>query len=176
MVIPGRALFDQITAVMWGRTYIEMIVGSDNSLDPGLGNKFQWMLNKKGRFSWKTISLKLSSAKLQASCSDPHNAYITRWRHQMETFSALLALCAGNSLVSGKFPSQRPVTRSFDVLFDLRLNIRLSKQSWGWWFETPSCSLWRHCNVTRWYAPLDSMTVSTWQCHSCWRISDYLIR
>ena len=26
------------------------------------------------------------------------------------------------------------------------LNKRFSKQSWGWWFETPSCSLWRHCN------------------------------
>ena len=42
--------------------------------------------------------------------------------------------------------SQRPVTRSFDVFFDLRLNKRLSKQSWGWWFETPSHPLWRHCN------------------------------
>ena len=37
------------------------------------------------------------------------------WRHQMETFSALLALCAGNSPVTGEFPSQRPVTRSFDA-------------------------------------------------------------
>ena len=62
----------------------------------------------------------------------------TGWRHQMETFSALLALCAGNSPVTGEFPSQRPVTRSFDVFFDLRLNKRLSKQWWGWWFETPS--------------------------------------
>ena len=64
----------------------------------------------------------------------------------METFSALLALCAGNSPVTGEFPAQRPVTRSFDIVFDLRLNKRLSKQSWGWWFETPSCPLWRHCN------------------------------
>ena len=47
----------------------------------------------------------------------------------------------------GEFPTQRPVTRSFDVFFDLRLNKRLSKQPWGWWFETPSGSLWRHCNV-----------------------------
>ena len=68
------------------------------------------------------------------------------WRHQMETFSALLTLCAGNSPVTGEFPSQRPVTRWFDVLFDLRMNKRLSKQSWGWWFETQSWSLWRHCN------------------------------
>ena len=68
----------------------------------------------------------------------------TWWRHQMETFSALLALCAGNSPVSGEFPAQRPVARSFDVFFDLRLNKRLSKQSRGWWFETHRA----HCDVT----------------------------
>ena len=67
------------------------------------------------------------------------------WRHQMETFSALLAICAGNSPVPGEFPAQRPVTRSFDVFFDL--NKRLSKQSWGWWFQTLSRPLWRHCHV-----------------------------
>ena len=65
----------------------------------------------------------------------------------MESFSALLAICAGNSPVPGEFPTQRPVTRSFDVYFDLRPNKWLSKQSWGWWFETLSCSLWRHRNV-----------------------------
>ena len=70
------------------------------------------------------------------------------WRHQMGPFSALLALCAGNSPVPGELPTQRPVTRSFDVFFDLRLNKRLSKQPWGWWFETPPWSLWRQCNVT----------------------------
>ena len=46
----------------------------------------------------------------------------------MEAFSALLAICAGNSPIPGEFPEQRPVTRSFDVFFDLRLNKRLSKQ------------------------------------------------
>ena len=61
----------------------------------------------------------------------------------METLSALLAICAGNSPVTGEFPAQKPVTRSFDVFFDLRLNKRLSKQSWGWLFETPSRPLWR---------------------------------
>ena len=65
----------------------------------------------------------------------------------METFSALLAICAGNSSVPGEFPAQKPVTRSFDIFFDLRLNKRLSKQSWGWWFETLSCPLWRHSNA-----------------------------
>ena len=64
----------------------------------------------------------------------------------METFSALLALCAGNSPVTGEFPSQKAVTRSFDVFFDLRLNKWLSKQSIRHWFETPWRSLWRHGN------------------------------
>ena len=50
----------------------------------------------------------------------------------------------------GEFPTQRPVTRSFDVFFDLRLNKRLSKQPWGWWFEMPSWSLWRQCNGFPW--------------------------
>ena len=68
----------------------------------------------------------------------------------METFSALLAICAGNSPVTGEFPTQRPVTRSFDVYFDLRPNERLSKQSWGWWFETLSSPLWRHRNANIW--------------------------
>ena len=72
--------------------------------------------------------------------------YGTWWRHQMATFSALLAICAGNSPVPGEFPAQRPVMRSFDVFFDLRLNKRLSKQSWGWWFETLLRPLWRHRN------------------------------
>ena len=64
----------------------------------------------------------------------------------MEAFSALLAIYAGNSPVTGEFPAQRPVTRNFDVFLDLSLNKQLSKQSWGWWFETPSRPLWRHCN------------------------------
>ena len=64
----------------------------------------------------------------------------------MDTLSALLVICAGNSPVPGEFPAQRPVTRSFNVFFDLRLNKRLSKQSWSWWFETLPCPLWRHCN------------------------------
>ena len=62
----------------------------------------------------------------------------------METISALLALCAENSLVSGEFPAQRPVTRGFDVFFDLRVI-----ESRGWWFETLSHELWRHRNVSR---------------------------
>ena len=70
----------------------------------------------------------------------------TWWRHQMETFSALLALCVGNSPVTGEFPAQRPVTRNFDAFFDLGLNKLLSKQARRRWFEIPSRSSWRQCN------------------------------
>ena len=82
------------------------------------------------------------SLKNQWSC-------MSWWRHQMETFSGLLAICAGNSPVAGEFPAQRPVTQSFDIFFDLRLNKRLSEQSWGWWFDTLSRPLCRLCNVVR---------------------------
>ena len=74
----------------------------------------------------------------------PHDDVI-KWNH----FSALQALCEGNPQVTGGFLSQRPVTRSFDVFFDLRLNKWLSKHSRRRWFETPSRSLWRHRNEGR---------------------------
>ena len=73
----------------------------------------------------------------------------------MEIFSALIALGVGNSMVTGEFLAQRPMMRSFDVFFDLLLYTRLSKQSWDWWSDTPSCSLWRHCHY------IDS---------ACWRL------
>ena len=67
----------------------------------------------------------------------------------METFYVLLALCAGISPVTGEFPAQRPVTRSFDVFFDLHL-----KNGWVSNREAGDLSsLWRHCN-----APPDAET------------------
>ena len=67
------------------------------------------------------------------------------WRHQMETFSVLLAICAGNppEPVNSPHKGQR---RGALMFFYLHLNIRLSKQSWGGWFETQSRPLWRQCN------------------------------
>ena len=58
-------------------------------------------------------------------------------------------LC-GEFTAPGEFSAQRPVTRIFDVFIDLCLNKRLSKQPWGWWFETPAWSLWRHRNACLW--------------------------
>ena len=60
------------------------------------------------------------------------------------TFRATGPLCGE---FTGEFPSQRPVTRSVNVFFGLCLNKRLSKQSYGWWFDTPLRPLWRHCNA-----------------------------
>ena len=70
---------------------------------------------------------------------------VIKWKH----FPRYLPFVRGNSPVTGGFPAQRPVTRSFDVFLDLRRNKRLSKQLWGWWFETLSRPLWRHCNEQR---------------------------
>ena len=94
-------------------------------------------------------------------------------RHQMETFSALLAICAGNSPVSGEFPAQRPVTRSFYVFFDLRPNKRLSKQLCGWWFETHSSPLWRHNNVAVFFGDVVQNS-HVWTMHECMDIRTVL--
>ena len=66
---------------------------------------------------------------------------VIKWKH----FPRNWPLC-GEFTGPGEFPTQRPVTRSFDVLFDLRPNKRLSKQWRGWWFETLSRPFWRHRN------------------------------
>ena len=60
-------------------------------------------------------------------------------------------------------PSQRPVTQSFGVFFDLRRNKRLSKQSWGWRFETPSTSLWRHRNIHMFCDKHEQLEIKLWK-------------
>ena len=109
----------------------------------------KWWLDKNANVYFLRYLFIYTGMYLQhfeACTKNAGHTIITWWRHQMETFSALLALCAGNSPVPAEFPTQRPVTRSFDVFLDLHPNKWLNKQSWGWWFETLSCSLWRHCN------------------------------
>ena len=63
----------------------------------------------------------------------------------METFSALPDLRDGKPPVTGGFPSQRVGNADFDVFFYVSLNKWLNKPSSCWRFETPWCSLWRHC-------------------------------
>ena len=66
-------------------------------------------------------------------------------------------------------PCIKPVTRSFDFFFDLRLNKRLSKQSWGWWFETLSRPLWCHNNDSHSFEYVTHQNVCrVWL--TCWNI------
>ena len=101
---------------------------------------------------YTNMNLNLLSAKYRPLCIGLNISMSYDDVTKEKKTSALLALCA----VTGEFRSQREVTRSFDVFFDLRLNKRLSKQSWGWWFETPSHPLLRHYYDTRiWYDKKD---------------------
>ena len=103
--------------------------------------------------------------------------FIASWRrHQMETFSAFLSLCEGNSPVTSEIPSQRSVTRSFDVFFDLCLNKRLRNRSRRWWFETPSRPLWRHCNGVRSISTKQDVSFGSLHSASFWRIANICIR
>ena len=108
-------------------------------------------------YIWSIFTLKVTF-KWYCSTSQYWESYLlsTWWHHQMETFSTLLAICAGNSPVPGEFPTKRPVTRGFDVFFDLRLNKHLTKQWWCWWFEMLSRPLWHHHNEQK---PI------AWWCH-----------
>ena len=98
----------------------------------------------------------------------------TWWRHQMETFSALLALCAGNSPVPVNSP-HKGQWRGALMFFDLRPNKRFSKRPWGWWFETPSWSLWRQCNELHsnltpflWNISMKCTLFNVWTRHIVW--------
>ena len=121
----------------WTHTGTE--AGNDNTWRPKMALGKKWPAKSTSQACSSHDTAVVFYVTLCCMCS---------WRpHQMETFSGLLALCVGNSPVTGEFPSQRPEMRSFDVFFDLCLNKRLSKQSWGWWFETQPRSLWHHHNV-----------------------------
>ena len=96
--------------------------------------------NDQGHVTWNMrwqLSKMWNLAYWNGLASTERCMNCTWWRHQMETFSVLLVLCAGNSPVTGEFPSQRPEMWSFDTFSDLHLNKPLSKHFWGWWFQTP---------------------------------------
>ena len=94
--------------------------------------------------------LKVFSYQMQFVCSLSRRILIgsLSYHHMMTSSNGNIFRVTGRlcGKFTGEFPAQRPVTRSFDVFFELRLNQRLSKQPWGWWFETPAWSLWRHRN------------------------------
>ena len=99
-----------------------------------------------GYMKWHTqVDDKLHESKV--TCCREHKRTIQNMMTSPNEniFRVIGPLC-GKFTGPGEFPTQRPVARSFDVFFDLRLNKRLSKQPWGWWFEMPSWSLWRYFN------------------------------
>ena len=106
-----------------------------------LTTRFRCMHNK---WVWSISTVGFRRRNLVRCCGNLNIS--TWWRNQIETFPTLPALYEGNPPVTGGFSSQRPVTRSFDVSFDLRLNKRFSKHPRGRWFETQSRSLWRPCD------------------------------
>ena len=91
---------------------------------------------------------RLTFAVSSMSSSPPFVPYTTH--HMMTSSNGNIFHVTGH--LCGEFtgprwiPHKKPVTRSFGVFFDLRRNNRLNKQSWGWWFETLLCPLWRQCN------------------------------
>ena len=67
----------------------------------------------------------------------------------METFSASLAISAGNSPAPSEFPAQRPVTWSFDVFFDLRV--------WHDVYNTRMAETWLATAIYVWPAAVDTL-------------------
>ena len=157
--VPFQQIQSQFTMCQWLRVHIAGIIcligGLSAQGNQWLGSLVGFLIGASSKVHtkfWSTFFF-LNATSISYWYSYKNHidqrfeySVLTWWRYQMETFSALLALCAGNSLVTGEFPSQKPVTRSFDVFLNLRLNKRLSKQSKRRWFETPSRPLWRHCN------------------------------
>ena len=103
-------------------------------------------MHQSRQLSWNHLNIQIWEWNFACGSNDILYVYIMMTPSNRNIFH-VTGLCAGNSPVTDEFPIQRPVAWSFDVFFDLCLNKRLSKQSWGWWFEMPSCSLWRHWNV-----------------------------
>ena len=104
---------------------------------------------------WNNVSMILThreNTNLGNSYNSPHSSSwvidcITMTTSSNGNIFRVTGPLCGEFTGPGEFPAQKPVTRGFDVFFDLRPNKWLSKQSWGWWFETLSWSLWRQCNA-----------------------------
>ena len=108
-------------------------------------NTFKQLLYSK--FSKRTTMVPLQTLSPRLSCGKYFGtAGFMKTSSNGNIFRVTGPLC-GEFTGPGEFTTQRPVTRSCDVFFDLRPNKRLSKLTWGWWFETPSWSLWRQCKV-----------------------------
>ena len=105
-----------------------------------LGDVIAWFKSSRCEIRKLILCPRYIKHRILSCFPVPHDDVI-KWKH-FPRYSP--TSWPGNSRATGEFPSERPVTRSFDVFFDLRLNERLSKQSWGWWFQMPSA----HYDIT----------------------------
>ena len=111
-------------------------------------NDDRWLIFTRGS--------NVESCSMSRHLHENLNQLVQNVRHRQRFYDSIMCpaiiesiFCVTGPLwgeFTGGLPSQRPVTQSFDVFFDLGLNKQLSKQSRRWWFETPSRSLWLHCN------------------------------
>ena len=156
-----------------------------------LGNKLHWNLNRNLNIviqenAFENVVWKMATILSRPQSVKPSIKQTYGWWNEMpqrprdatamlhHTMRSMMTSSNGNVFRvtgplcgeftgPGEFPTQRPVTRSFDVFFDLRLNKRLSKQPWGWWFETPSWLLWRQCNaLTFMWRHCNAVSYSIW--------------
>ena len=120
------------------------VIGLTKATDAELWSFLWCELNK--RYGW-TNGAEQTDTRMPLICRSPYTHLTSQLLNIMMTSSmeTFCAICAGNSPVTGEFLAQRPVTRSFDVFFDLRLNKRLSIPSWGN-LRQQSSALWRHWN------------------------------
>ena len=127
------------TSSKWGKFWLWCSINPQNNRALN-----QCLLHLWSKFGDPSLKCWWIIARTSSWLSD---TYTHTHTHAGNDNTRRLKLASGKNKNIIRFPAQKPVTRSFDVSFDLRLNKRLSKQSWGWWFESPSYPLWHHCNA-----------------------------
>ena len=160
VIRPPPSMYHKVNnAAVCGQWAIKHNCQNDSTLPSGIlstetmsHHKTSHASTKRGKYNAFCVILVISP-NVAGLCLEEWLAVGPYWIFIMTSsngniFRVTAPLC-GEFTGPGEFPTQRPVTLSFDVFFDLCLNKRLSKQSWGWWFETLSWSLWRHSNACR---------------------------
>ena len=128
---------------VWWWNHAAEWFSSDWKIRSWSGWNVSWREGRSGVFNGEHRQLTMMMTSC-GSCSWQRSVFqfelwrknLSWWRHQMETFFALLAIYAGNSPLTGEFPTQRPVTRIFDFFICARIN--------GWVNNREACDLGRH--------------------------------
>ena len=137
--------FDSNSIEIQGSNWQLTNIGSDNILAMNRRKAIIW--TNDCILYWRIIDMRNSDSFEFGHCKI---LCVAVGKHMMTSSNGnilrVTGPLSGEFTGPGELPTQRPVARSFDIFFDLHPNKRLSKQSWGWWFETLSRSLWRHRN------------------------------